>query len=670
MSANTVPAAVPGPNGPTPPVPAHAPATAPTTTPAPAAAGSGTGLLASLMTPVQPARTAFNLTPATAPQGAAQGAVQTTAQATPGGTAVPAAGVSSAAFHDDTTTPNSKTANASENTTGKAKQGMIRALVLAAATRWAKGGGTANKRLDTQKAAAQAQQVKETRQVTVNRSPSTGFGGGRGTSGGGSGSGSASGGGGKSLNRKSSGGATKNSGSTSPKNSTGPSKTPNTPGPNGGSTRGPSGSGSPGRGSTGGTGTQAGGPGGGKSTGGRGQNNTGTTTLSKPAKTKDAPAPTKNNPPAPKGNRISGGGGAPQGGQKGAPGAAGKPGQDGKTSGVPGSTKTQPQGREKGDGGKSGTAEPRIPKQTTSSDKNPGDSNSKTTTDTAKSGKVRPSLIKDRRHKGPAANSDTPTGKTTTPAAQTTPDGKPLRTQSSRETGYRDGARAGKAAAHAKAYRDGVKDGWHDTLQAADREKEQLDQAHAARKQHRDLPVPNTDPVPTEESEQPVTTTTTSPATQAPSTGPEPIQVTSIDATTLHLGDGANRPTISRGEVRSLKQYERLLAVRLTSLQAAADSTKKLEAHAEAQAQSAQNLLENAKSVKGGERLAATLARLYDSAKQQAVEAAELHKRTVRAADHCQATLANVAARYSGLYQAVVDSPETVPAELSYYKEA
>ncbi|PVC80630.1 hypothetical protein DBP19_36440 [Streptomyces sp. CS090A] len=665
MSANTVPAAVPGPNGPTPPVPAHAPTTAPTTTPAPAAAGSGTGLLASLMTPVQPARTAFNLGPANTPQGASQGAAQTTAQATPGGTAVPAGGVSSAAFHDDTTTPNGKTANASENTSGKTKQGMIRALVLAAAARWAKGGGTANKRLDTQKAAAQAQQVKETRQVTVNRSPSTGFSGGGRSNSGSPGGGPAAGGGGKSLTRKSSGGGAKNSGSTGPKNSTGPAKTPNNPGPNGGgSNRGPSGSGSPGRGNTGGPGGSGGG------------NNTGTAAGPKPVKAKDAPAPAKNTPPAPKDNKTSGGGGAPQGGQKGTPGAAGKPGRDGKApAGAPGATKAQPQGRETGDGGKGGKADPRIPKQTTSSDKNPGGASGKGSTDTAKGGKAKHSLIKDRRNKD-AANRDAPTsktaaGKTTAPATQGTPDGKPLATQPSRETGYRDGARAGKAAAHAKAYRDGVKDGWADALQAGNHEKGQLDEAHAARKQHRDLPVPNTDPVPTEESEQPVTTTTTSSA-ERPTTpaSPEPIQVTSIDATTLHLGDNATRPTISRGEVRSLKQYERLLTVRLTSLQAAAESTKKLEAHAQAQAQSAQNLSEDAKSVKGGEKLAATLARLYDNAKQQAAEAAELHKRTVRAADHCQATLANVAARYSGLYQAVVDSPETVPAELSYYKGA
>ncbi|MFF7631454.1 hypothetical protein [Streptomyces cyaneofuscatus] len=658
MSANTVPAAVPGPIGPTPPVPAHAPATAPTATPAPAAAGSGAGLLASLMTPVQPARTAFSLTPATAPQGASQGAVQTTAQATPGGTAVPAVGVSSAAFHDDTTTPNGKTASTTESTTGKAKQGMIRALVLAAATRWAKGGGTANKRLDTQKAAAQARQLKETRQVTVNRSPSTGFGGGRSTSGGGSGSGSASGGGGKSLNRKSSGGATKNSGSTGPKNSTGPSKTPNTPGPNGSSNRGPSGSGPSGRGSTGGTGTQAGGTGGGKSAGGRGQNNTGTTTGPKPVKTKDTSAPAKNTPPSSKNNKTSGGGGAPQGGQKGAPGAAGKPGKDGKTSGVPGSTKTQPQGREKGDGGKGGTAEPRIPKQATSSDKNAGGA-----TDTAKNTKAKLSLIKDRRNKGAAANSDTVTGKTASPTAQTTPDGKPLVTQPSRETGYRDGTRAGKAAAHAKAYRDGVKDGWHDTLQAADREKEQLDQAHADRKHHRNQP---------HESEQPVTPAPTSADHHTPTApaGPQPIGVTSIDATTLHLGEGSARSSVSRAEIRTLKQYERRLEERLNSLHTTADTTHKLQIHAEGQAAAALNLLEHAKSVKGGRKLAQKLARLHDDAKTQAGEAAEIHKRAVRAADACKAVLANVATRYGGIYQAVVDSPETEPAELAYYQGA
>ncbi|MFW3477462.1 hypothetical protein [Streptomyces microflavus] len=220
------------------------------------------------------------------------------------------------------------------------------------------------------------------------------------------------------------------------------------------------------------------------------------------------------------------------------------------------------------------------------------------------------------------------------------------------------------AAALARAYRDGVKDGWADTLTAADHEKALLDDAHEDRKNSRDQ---------TRESEQPVTTATASSADHhdtAPDGPLQPIQVTGIDAKHLHLGDGASRTSISRGEVRSLKQFERRLEDRLTTLQATADTTKQLQAHAEGQAQQAQNLLEQAKAVKGGDKLTTALSRLAEDAKKQAIEAEEIHKRAVRSADACGAVLANVTTRYSVMYQAVVDSPETVPAELAYYQGA
>ncbi|NEC17957.1 hypothetical protein [Streptomyces parvus] len=563
---------------------------------------------------------------------------------------MPAGGVSSAAFHDDDTA-NSKTVNAPNSTTGKAKQGMIRALVLAAAARWAKGGGTANKRIDAQKAAAQAQQVKETRQVTVNRSPSTGLSGGRGSNGGGSGSSPASGGG-KSLDRKSfNGGTSKNTNPAGPKNNPSPSKNSSTP--NGGGSSGPSGP--SGRGGTGGTGNRAGQPGGAGPGGGHGQSAGGNTASApKPAKTKNTPTSpsTKGNTKTPTGG---GGGAAGKEGQKGAAGAAGSPGKDGKTPTGPSDTKPQTNGKSGGE-----NASAKVPKQPSPKDKTTSDG----IADPKAATKPKPDLTKNPKNKKPAP------GKTSTTPPTDEPDTR-LVTQSSRETGYRDGTRAAQAAAHVRAYRDGVKDGWTDTLAAADHEKTLLDQAHNDRKTHRNQPDPTSEPVPADESETPVTTAPPS-STDHHTTpaGPEPIQVTSIDAKNLHLGDGATRTTISRGEVRSLKQYERLLTVRLTSLQAAADSTKNLQAHAETQAQAALNLLENTKTVKGGEKLSAALTRLHDNAKQQALEAAELHKRTVRAADHCQATLANVATRYGGLYQAVVDSPETVPAELTYYKGA
>ncbi|WP_097964975.1 hypothetical protein [Streptomyces sp. or20] len=685
MSADAAPAAATTPSIAIPP----APNTAPTAT----GAGPRQGLLASMVAPVEPARPTFTLDPAAAAQDPSQG-----------GNDVPAGGVSSAAFHDTTTPADTKTDSTSREGAGKPKQGMIRALVLAAATRWAKGGGTANKRLDMHKARAQADQVKETRQVTVNRSPSTGggagtgkgsgAGGGRGPKGSGpkgsgpkgsgpkgSGPGSASGSGGsggKSLDRKSSGGGTKNSGSTGPstgpKNSTSPTKGPKNPSAPDKGGSGPSGSsGSSGRGGDTGR-IGGGGSGGGKNTGG---GRTDSATTPKPAKTKDTPESTpKHTAPAPKGSGKTGtGGGAAASGAKGSAGSTGKPGKDGKAAPAP-----KDPSADGGTNTKDAPASTRIPKQTTTNDKN---TTGKNTGDTAKDTKPKPDLTKDQKPKDPTTkdagstpdkpdpaskatgDEKQPAGKTTTPAQAVTADasGTPLATQPARETGYRDGTRAGKAAAHVRAYRDGVKDGWADSLAAADHEKALLDEAREDRKNSRDE---------TRESEQPVATVIASSADHHTTTpdGPQPIEITGIDANNLHLGDGAARTTISRGEVRTLKQFERRLTDRLTTLQTTADTTKQLQAHAEGQAQQAQNLLEQAKGVKGGDKLATALSRLTEDAKKQAAEAGEIHKRAVRSADACAAVLANVSTRYGGMYQAVVDSPETIPAELAYYQGA
>ncbi|GGZ82678.1 hypothetical protein [Streptomyces rubiginosohelvolus] len=673
MSAEAAPAAATTPSTATPP----APNTAPTAT----GAGPRQGLLASMVAPVEPARTTFTLNP----QAAAPGTPE-------GGTNMPPEGVSSAAFHDTTTPDNTKTNAPSGNGAGNPKQGMIRALVLAAATRWAKGGGTANKRLDMHKARAQADQVKETRQVTVNRTPAGGPGGGagaKGTGGGGgrspksSGSTGAGGGqGGKSLDRKSSGGSTKNSGSTGPKNNTTHTKPSNGPA---GSTknsnaRGPSGAGPAGRGNTGsghgGGGTSK--PGGGKDTH-RGRTDTGTTTP-KPTKTKDttAAAPKNSTKPSPGGSTT---------GAKGSTGGAGKPGKDGKTPPTP-KTPTDTTN------GKNTPAGPRIPKQTTN-DKTPGDTSKTPKPDS----KTKPDLTKkkDQEPKNPTKGTETPakptpatkdTGTQTKPDSPTAPTAgptkQPLATQPSRETGYRDGTRAAKATAHARAYRDGVKDGWADTLAAANHEKTLLDQAHADRKKTRKDPAmsngkvveydPSTGfhPVSADGSNgvRIVIDGPNSEGLDRSANRPQPINVKRVDSKNVHLGAGANRTTISRGEVRSLKQYERRLEDRLATLQKTADTTKQLQAHAEGQAQQAQKLLDQAKGVKGGSKLTGTLSRLAENAKKQATEAGEIHKRAVRSADACKAVLSNVTTRYGGMYQAVVDSPETIPAELAYYQGA
>ncbi|MFH8581713.1 hypothetical protein [Streptomyces zaomyceticus] len=242
---------------------------------------------------------------------------------------------------------------------------------------------------------------------------------------------------------------------------------------------------------------------------------------------------------------------------------------------------------------------------------------------------------------------------------------EPMLTRDARETGYRDGTRAGRAAAKTRAYGHGIQDGWHAVMDNADDEKALLDRARDLRKERKDPPVttmPLIPPPPT----SPPTVTPDTPAPVAPAA--QPLTVTGINATTVYLGDDANRPSMTRGEVRSLKGFERRLTDHHGQVQTVAEATKGLAFHASQQADSITRLLEQAKGVKGGEKLLATLARLQEAAQAQVVLAEETHRRAVRGADATGAVLANTITRYGAIYQAVVDSDETAPAELSFYE--
>lgn len=614
MSVSNHPAAIPEPNS-TPATPAG---TNPQAAPA-------RGLLASMLAPVEPARTAaFNLDPNTANGTPTTGAVP------------PAQGVSSTAFHGGENNGQDTSSTKSGDGSGKKQQGIMRAWLLAGAARWARGGGTQNKRLDMHKARAAAHQVKESR--TVNSG-----------AGAGPGRGSSASGGSKALGSKTSKGPGPAGG--------GAGKGPkNLAGSGGGPGRVPAG-----RDNNRGTGKSGAGPkpgsggaGGGRGTsGGTSPDSKGTSPTPKkqtPGKTdtptpkpsKTAPVEQKNGKPSPAAGSTNGG--------KGAAGSAGKGTASPKPGAAPkGAANTPNSGAAKD---AKGNPDPAGSKKwsLTKGDKT---ANGGTATPPAAPTGTKPGTGKSKTD--PKAIPNKP--KADAPAGQKPPAGKgaPFTTRPSRETGYRDGTRAARTTAHVKAYRDGIKDGWVDTLEVADREKTRLDQAHADRKAVRQEP--------------PVTTASSADHHPAPE-GAQPIKVDQVDATNLRLGDGAARTTISRGEVRSLKQYERRLTERLSNLHKVAETTKHLQAHAESQAQKALTLLEQAKGVKGGDKLTGALTRLHDSAKAQAIEAAEIHKRAVRSADTCQALLANVTTRYAGMYQAVVDSPETVPAELAYYQGA
>jgi len=152
------------------------------------------------------------------------------------------------------------------------------------------------------------------------------------------------------------------------------------------------------------------------------------------------------------------------------------------------------------------------------------------------------------------------------------------------------------------------------------------------------------------------------------STDVKPLLVKDIDANTLTLGIGGNG-SISRKELRNFKQYETKLETKETVLLKISEACKQMEKQAEDEAKQCQDLAEQAKGVKGGEKLVGQLNKLAEAAKNQAAEAGELAAQAQRASEMCKVVLTNIQTRYAPLYKAVVDSDETKPAELRFYSD-
>jgi hypothetical protein len=654
MASDTVPAAVPGPND-----PPHS--TAPT------APHGGTqqqpGGLAGLLAPVEPTRSAaFNLNP---DQTAAAPHDETVA------------GASSSAFTGGEN-PEDAAKNTKNNSVGgKQERSVVRAWLLAGAERWRKGADARNKALDIKKAKAQARQIKEN--VTVNRAEKIVGGSTNSSTGNNSNSG-------KSLNNK----ASKKDSGGGQKNSSGGNRSGGR-GNSGGTHKNGSGNGSGAGGNSGGSGRDrsAGGKGSGTSSGrgtgtGSGSGNNGTRNAGKDRHTpgKQTPSsdkrPSSSDKPSLKkpdsGGKTSSGGSNAGAGKAGPQGPSGKPGKDtaGQHTPKPSKPDTRPGKPDTNKGPGNTPTTPANPTGNTA----PNATGPKAPQATPKPGPAAPpgtlgkGLWKDVFTKKPgntrgtqkgehkAGDADAKHTRGTSPAPR-------LNLQKSRETGYRDGTRAAKAVAHAHAWRDGARDGYRDTTQAADREKARLDRAHADRKNARTQPgdQPVTQPASSADYQQAVPPKPTQPP------GPQPVPVASIDASHIHLGPGAARPHISRGEVRTLRHFQNRLAAKNDSMTAVGEATRTLEQHATEQARQVTQLLEQAKTVKGGERLVAALTKLQEQADLQATQAAEIHKRAVRAAEGCKALSVNADTRYGGIYKAVVDSPETTPAEMTYYRE-
>lgn len=629
MATNTVPAAVPGPPDP----PAQTPAQAPVND---ATGQAPKGFLAAMVAPVEPARPTFDLVPTNGAGEATAGPDGVLDRSAPG--------VSSASFRGAT----EDAAKANDPTGARAKKSIWKEFWLAAATRWAKGGGATNKRLDLAKARAQskAHQVKENRTTTVaksgglpvrntggsgsgtskgsdkSRSNSSGHntnGAGRGGSGGGRGPAGGSG------NNGSGGGsgAGRGPGGTGSGKDRGPSfKHPK--GNHSGDTAGGSG-GRGGRGNNGSSGTGSGSAGG-KSSG---------SSWSTDGKDGQGLAPAAGGKAGGKPD-AKGSGHGPEGkGAAGAAGAAGKAGPAGKD-GTAG--KADPGTHSKGPKDSTDAKGSSKKVNLTKDPKGPKDPKGQTSTKDAKPG-------------SPDSN-NTGTGKAPQqPAPQKTP------LEKARETGHGDGTKARRVVDHVLAYKDGVVDGWGDEKDQNAKEHDRLDKAHDTHKPK----SPNTGPQPvivTEQEDDGVTTDV------------KPLTVKTIDANTLTLDTaGGVRGTVGRRELRNFKQYERKLDAKVTVLQKISDACTQLQKQAEDESKDCQQLAEQAKGVKGGEKLVGKLDKLAEAAKNQAVEAAELAKRAARAAEMCKVVLTNIQTRYAPLYKAVVDSDETKPAELRFYND-
>lgn len=597
-----------------PPVPAGPPdpPAAPAASTAPAPTGD-TGIMAALMAAVEPAR------PVTATAGARPDGDDPAAKADPDGVVDRSSpGVTSESFK----APEDLTGAGSDAAGARHKEGVFKTLVRAGATRWAKGGGTANKRLDLEKARAGAHQVKEARTTTVTKSPGLPTRNGSGGAGGGG---------------RNSGG---NNGGNSGRNSTGNGSTGTGRGGSGGTTGGG------GRGSSGSNGS--GGSGSGRGTSGNGGGGS----------SKDT---------SPKGPKDSGGKG--KDGSSGNAGSGGKAGKDG-NSGASGNGGGSTSGGSSG--GNSGTSKDKADKgkETKVDLKKGGGSGQGSGGSSGSSGGSGKS-----GSSGSGGGSGSSGGSGKNGAAGHSSNGTDNRTplQRSREVGHGDGSAVRNAVDHVKAYAQGTKDGYQDKKAENGKEHARLDKAHTDHK------AKQQDPQQDDPKQQ--GTTVTGPSGQtiviAPpdegddgvSTDVKPLLVKEIDANTLTLGTDGARGTVSRKELRNFKQYERKLEAKENHLIKVADACKQLEAAAEDEAKDCQQLADQAKAVEGGEKLAAKLTKLADAAKAQAAEAGELHKRAKRAAEMCKVVLTNIGTRYAPLYKAVVDSDETKPAELRFYND-
>lgn len=155
----------------------------------------------------------------------------------------------------------------------------------------------------------------------------------------------------------------------------------------------------------------------------------------------------------------------------------------------------------------------------------------------------------------------------------------------------------------------------------------------------------------------------------APATAAVPARVTSVGEKAVEfVADGAAH-TMSRGEVRTLRAFERRLADKKAAMGRVAEGSKATRLQAVEMATRAQRLAEDAKSVHGGARIVALLSRLAERSRVLRLKAEEIEKSAHRGSEAVKVLAANAETRHGGIYKAVVDSPLTKPAEREFYMD-
>ncbi|MHA6764714.1 hypothetical protein [Streptacidiphilus sp. PAMC 29251] len=286
----------------------------------------------------------------------------------------------------------------------------------------------------------------------------------------------------------------------------------------------------------------------------------------------------------------------------------------------------------------------------------------------------------------------------------------PLRTQPAREAGYRQGTKVAATAGKVEAYRDGAKDGWDDQRAADHAEAKQMDEARtrnaikpqkvqpelkpasgstadmtkqpapaAAQESKKTAPetsAASTPPVAVSEREKPMTPTKPAPTTAAvppkaqaaPTAAPVRVNAVGAKSVSFTGADGVQH-VMGRGEIRTLRQFERRLSEDATRLARIEEATRETQAHAELLFTRANRLFEEAKAVKGGVTLSMVLLRLAERAKVLHGRAQEVQRNAQRSTEAVKVLSANANTRHGGIYKAVVDSPLTIPAERAFYQD-